>query len=182
MCEVEWYDTHHAQEHNYDVYIPSWAYVVSRISSHETIADFGCGPGEFAKFAINNGLRYKYGIDFSIEAIKRARQLLPKHAKRFKVADLYNQKTYTALKHYNVAVFLEVLEHIKKDLDILRFLPRKKRIIISLPCRPHPSHYRYFGSIKECINRYSPIVKIIGSTEVTIKSKSKIYILDGVIK
>lgn len=42
-----------------------------------TLADFGCGPGQTAKFLYDLGVRDLIGIDISPEMIKSARRLFP---------------------------------------------------------------------------------------------------------
>lgn len=162
--EKSWYNKVYAQDvGNYSglpddsPYLDCWKYVCLK-AGNERIADFGCGPGQFAEYCIQNGNKYVLGIDFSDVAISIAKNRNPTHSDYFITQDLCS--LHIDHDTYDVAVILETLEHIKDDFVFLEQIPLGKHIIISLPSFDYTSHHRFFPNKEECIQRYNKSIKI----------------------
>ena len=172
----EWYDRAYSESlksrgeyslhPSSSVYILSWERVLEWIGTKDKMADFGCGVGQFAELAISKGKKYVQGIDWSSVAIDAARERNPKHAIAFEVSDIMNPESFSG--DYDVAVFLEVLEHIEKDVEILSLVPPGKRVIFSVPSFGYKSHYRCFDDIESVLERYKDIIEIM-DTDVVVK-------------
>ena len=166
------------------IYYPVWQRILSTISANERIADFGCGVGQFAQLAIRCGKQYVYGVDFSRVAIERARELNPAHASLFHVGDLRLSESF-AFEDYDVAVFLETLEHLEDDLSALSRILVRRRCVVTLPNFDYTSHYRFFDTVDACVSRYNDLLSVTRQDEVALRAPQeerviKIWILDGV--
>jgi SAM-dependent methyltransferase len=113
------------------------------------VLDIGCGLGELSKYVKNYS-----GFDFSEYAIKKAKELNPKLD--VWVGDAYDIKNYGAGDMY---VCTEVLEHLKRDKDIIRNIPSGKEFIFTVPSFADPSHIRVFND-KFFRRRYADLIDI----------------------
>lgn len=104
-----------------------------RVREPSRILELGCGPGFFAKVLYDRGHRNYCGVDFSSVCIEQARERVPEF--KFIVGNLLDKKVQAMFSDYNIFVLLEVLEHIVRDLDILKAIPVGKVIIFSVPSR-----------------------------------------------
>ena len=159
-------------------YQKSWRKVLSLIAEDETIADFGCGPGQFAQMAIAAKKRYVCGIDFSSEAIAWARSKNPNHSHCFYVGDLRDASVYPMV--YDVAVCLETLEHIEDDLFVLSNFREGCRVVISVPSFALSVHVRHFKTAVEVFDRYRGLLNIHEVYPVHITPYRTLWIVDGV--
>lgn len=141
------------------LYFPLWDYILKLVNSKERIVDFGCGGGCLIKLAFQRKLNVVLGVDFSEEAIKRAKNINPEHSDIFIVGDLYDRKICDRVK-FDVAILSEVLEHLTNDLKILSYFPKNMHIIISVPKFDSPAHVRYFKNESSVIHRYENLVDI----------------------
>lgn len=136
--------------------------------------DIGCGVGWFTDMLYFNVSRDIKGIDFSKLAILfHARRLYPSVG--FEIADIY-EYDYTG---YEVAVLTEVLEHIDKDIDLLKKLPQGCIVYATVPFeaeRRDITHVREY-SIDSIMKRYGDIM------EFKLCEKFEQYIIiRGIIK
>jgi 2-polyprenyl-3-methyl-5-hydroxy-6-metoxy-1,4-benzoquinol methylase len=118
------------------------------------VMELGCGTGQFAQFIWERGIREYLGVDFSEKAIEIAKKLSPQ---LFKVADI---STVEIPPEFDTFVLLEVLEHIEKDLEVLRRIPEGKKIIFSVPRFDDPAHVRHFTSKQEVEFRFQNVMRI----------------------
>lgn len=159
-------------------YYPLWNRILKHINKDEDrISDFGCGPGQFAQLALRRGYDYRYGIDFSRVAIEMAQRRNKKYKDRFDVGDLNRATTYLDMD-YNTAVFSEVLEHIKGDMELLGNIPLGTKVIITLPTFDSRGHVRHFKTKKEIRKRYGHILTISAIDEVIV-NEAKIFVIVG---
>ncbi len=106
------------------------------------------------------------GVDFSGEAIKKAKQATVGPMFHFIESDLlsYLETSHCECDTKDVQFFLsEVLEHIENDEAILSVLSQKfpdSRISLSVPSFDDRSHVRHFKSTVSVRERYSPFIKI----------------------
>lgn len=155
-----------------------WKFIATKLNKAEdVIADFGCGPGQFAHFLSDLNYKMSYGVDFSEEAVKMAKKLLPKG--KFYDADLYDPQTYKKGK-YNTAICLEVLEHLTLDNKFFEYLPEGTKVILTVPDFDSVSHVRYFNSTQECKDRFKAWMKISGGKEFYL-GKKRIFVIWGEI-
>ena len=155
-------------------YYKIWQHIVGLLDKDSVVADFGCGPGQFAHMLRDNKIKYAYGTDFSAVAVKKASKLVKA---RFVKADIYNEDTYL-LDDYNTAICLEVLEHLDNDLYFFEALPADTRVIITVPDFDSVSHVRYFPTMDDVKARYGDKFRISGSKTFEL-GKKKIHLLHG---
>jgi 2-polyprenyl-3-methyl-5-hydroxy-6-metoxy-1,4-benzoquinol methylase len=102
----------------------------------ESILDFGCGEGYFWKAMNDRGLRPRNvrGVDFSDEAIRVAREIVPMY--RFSVMDLFDMDTKE--EQFDLVMAIEVLEHLDAPEKYLSQLVRlcSGSILLSVPHEP----------------------------------------------
>lgn len=186
--EANWYDdaysAHLKKSGEYSkspeksVYFPLWEKVIEWIPDKQRIIDYGCGVGQFAELCKRAGKWYVYGCDFSEVAIQAAKKRNPSIEQLFRVKDLRNEDSFN-FAYYDVAVFLEVLEHIEFDRELLGRIWKDKRIIMSLPNYMCSSHVRCFKDGQEIAERYGDILFINNIAKIKMSSSGKcIWLLD----
>jgi len=179
--QVKWYDEaykvslEYKKEPEDSRYYPVWDKALSLIQD-EWVIDIGCGSGQFAKMLLNNDKCFLLGIDFSSEAISIAQRLNPKYKQNFVVGDLLNGFQRSP---YDLVTCFEVLEHIDKDLDVIKKIESGKRFIFSVPNYDYQSHVRKFDSETEIIKRYSDLVDIKHIYRCKMGDKNIIYLVDS---
>jgi len=177
---IKWYDYAYSVSSEYrkepedSRYYPIWNMAVSLIGK-EKVIDLGCGSGQFAKLLLKNEKSFVCGIDFSDEAITMARRLNP--AGKFILNDLLAD---VPIPEYDIAVCFEVLEHIVRDLDLIKKIGSGKRFIFSVPNYDYHSHVRKFDSKTDIIKRYSDFVDIKHICQFFISNDHIIYLVDSV--
>jgi len=160
-------------------YAAGWRIVLRWLRNDERILDLGCGCGLFGKLALNKGKNYVRGIDFSRVAIKRARQINPKHVDCFKVADFFSLHTKD-YEDFDVVIILEALEHVVNDLKLLETMPEGIRVILSVPSFGKGYHVRVFPTLGSAIQRYEPLLEIKqAASRIRRMSKFKFWFIDG---
>lgn len=167
MRNVEWTPSQYNEKYKnwgenmykrYENYKTMWSIILKLIDKNEKIADFGCGAGLFASYAIEKGHNYSFGVDFSDKAIQFAEKLNPFHKNKFFIGNLYKKWVYN-YNDYDVALFLDVLEHLDDDFFPLSCIPSNKKLILALPNFWSPDHVRVFQG-KESLNRYNDLINI----------------------
>lgn len=101
------------------------------------VLDLGCGEGIIIKYLKSKNSNYEFrGIDFSKEAINKAKRLNPYAS--FLVRDLYNLDESIIKKNYDIVLWLEVMEHLEHPEKVLREINKLKfeKLIISVPWEP----------------------------------------------
>jgi SAM-dependent methyltransferase len=159
-------------------YYEAWKKVIRFCSKNKKIADFGCGNGLFAKLCLMNDRQYAVGYDFSQVAIEKAKATNPTIADRFILHDLTDPEIYKT-GNFEIAVFVEVIEHLENDLDVLSHLPEFMPTIITVPNYDSRSHVRFFKDINETINRYRELffIKETITCKTKADDKNEIYLL-----
>lgn len=121
-----------------------------------SVLDVGCGLGHLAATLKVPVL----GIDISRVAVEEAKRRHPHGA--FAVEDILHSKRL-AKGNYDCVCFTQVLEHIEKDIDVIRKIPAGKDVFISVPKenpRPHESHVNFFPNIDILRKRYEDLIEI----------------------
>lgn len=160
----EYYDQVYSESKQYrgppedSVYYPVWRTVLKLIHGKSRILDLGCGPGQFAELCIK--ARHTYtGLDWSQEAINLARAKKLSSA-QFILVDVEKDPSLINTLNYDVATFIEFLEHVKKDLEILSHVPRGRKVILTVPSYGGIEHFRHFQNLNHAIRRYRPHINI----------------------
>jgi len=131
-----------------------WSVLIDRMlrSGVASVLDVGCGTGQFAAMARDRGLKAYCGIDFSRQAVERARSVCPEF--RFEAANAMETDLFDALP-YDAVTCLEFLEHVEHDREVLRRIPAGRRFYGSVPNFPDPAHVRHFSGLSEVRDRYA---------------------------
>ncbi len=138
-------------------YFVQWVQVEMMLRPYKdhNILEIGCGPGQLAHFLQDKGYKKYKGFDFSEEAINRAKNTCNQD---FFVGDAFDPKIYYAST--DAIVCLEVLEHLKKDIDIIKLIKNSTFIIIGVPNFDDPGHVRWFRSEYQIRKRYFKYIDI----------------------
>ena len=159
-------------------YYPLWKAVLECLEPGWRILDVGCGPGQFARLCVDAGHPY-VGLDFSEEAITLARNRVPEA--KFHLTDLSKDRVPLEEGDYDVATFVEFLEHVEDDTGILGSVPPGRNIVLSVPNYEGREHVRCFDSLKSVVARYGPLVKFSKMGELAWGSTPRrVYLLAGV--
>ena len=143
-------------------YYKLWMYIIeNHLDPSWRILDVGCGSGQFIKLCVERGYKC-VGVDFSVEALKIAKRNAPEVA--FHLVDVSKNQSIIKEGNYDVITFIEVLEHVENDLEILQAVPMGKNMVLSVPNQigePGGSHVRGFETILKAANRYGSSFRII---------------------
>jgi 2-polyprenyl-3-methyl-5-hydroxy-6-metoxy-1,4-benzoquinol methylase len=139
---------------------------VKFLDKDKSIIELGCGSGILTEFI--GDLNY-IGIDFSKVQIYAARKKYPHRSFDFLLGDIKNWIFQSNRYNY---VCLEVLEHIKDDLSIIKKIPKGSNFVFSVPSLSStPAHVRYFESFNEIEKRYGKYL--------TFENKDKLITTQG---
>jgi len=141
-----------ALEHNMKIYEEAKKLLPSH-KDYRTIVDLGCGVGYFSLLVRKH--KY-YGIDFSKDVIREAKRISPD--KTFICNDLLSDDINSLFTDDAIYVCIEALEHIVRDMDVIRRIPSGSPVIFSVPNRDYESHVRYFKNQNVIINRYESLI------------------------
>jgi len=136
-------------------YLPIYKKAISYLPPVEecsTVVDLGCGVGYFAKVFFEMGYLKYIGIDFSQNMIEKSKKQVP--SATFILGDLKNEEIYKIIQKHKIFVILETLEHIEKDLDVIKNIPKESLVIFSVPNFDGKFHVRYFKNADEVIKRF----------------------------
>ena len=124
--EFKYYDTTFRDSTMYNChpensqYYPVWERILQILNKKERIYEIGCGSGQLAHLLFNSGCNYSKGFDYLPIAIEMAKNLNPKHAEKFSIMDIYQQKK--RFQKADTIICTEVLEHLDNDLHVLKLL------------------------------------------------------------
>lgn len=160
--EKPWYESR---------YLRVWQRMAQKFDKDRHILDLGCGVGQAAQMLLQEGFKRYRGVDFSLEAILKARSKTIEPSYMFICEDLFAYVAGYDTDFYGISqVFIsETLEHISDDTGLLRLLAQKfpaSRIAISVPTFDDTSHVRVFKSVTEAKDRYKPFIDIDDSSQI----------------
>lgn len=145
------------------------------------IYEIGCGSGQFANMLFDNGYLNYTGIDFSRQAIELAKRANPEYANQFICEDVFCSLSKNTGEK-GLFVLFEVLEHMKKDEELLDMLPAGSKVIFSVPDFKSFNHIRTFDSLEAIQNRYD-MLKVLKYLELPAnENSSKFYHLVFAVK
>ncbi len=140
-------------EHNKIIYDSALS-LLPQFKEGDKIIELACGVGYLATLIDRD---YDYiGIDFSEKVIKKARKLNPN--KRFVIGNLLQGAVKSLYNNDDIFICLEALEHIEKDIEVIKTIPSRCQFIFSVPNRDFTSHVRFFTNKNEIIERYKSII------------------------
>jgi 2-polyprenyl-3-methyl-5-hydroxy-6-metoxy-1,4-benzoquinol methylase len=172
----EHWTLHYTESH----YYPLWAVLADRIrvAPIGPVLDIGCGPGQLARLLWDHGVRRYCGLDFSPERLKRARTVCPEF--EFVLADVFHTEVFDT-RSYDTVVCTEFLEHVERDMDVLRRIRPGARVLATVPNFPGPGHVRAFSDAAEVAERYSSLLPDLRvDTHLASSSGTKYFLIDGV--
>jgi SAM-dependent methyltransferase len=144
----------------------------------DSILDIGCGPGQFALFLQDKGFRRYLGLDLSEVAVKMAREKCPSF--EFIRSDIY-ESSILEDGAFDIVICLEVLEHLEKDIEILKRIASNTRFIGSVPNYNSAGHLRYFANKAEVETRYQELFDKFSVEDYLLDVKGhKFYLMEGI--
>ena len=165
-------------------YFPVWFRGAEIISSmnNPRVLDIGCGPGQFAHLLFDNGITSYKGIDHSSEAIELAKNNVPQWAGNFTVTNVFDIDSLP--ENIDIVTMFEVLEHLERDLDLLKLIPSGTQVLFSVPSYGSTSHVRQFKHPQNVKKRYKSLVDIILLEDFTDcpEQGKTIFLVYGTIK
>ena len=141
------------------------------------ILEIGCGPGQFAQMLFKRGVTSYVGLDFSETAVSIARQMNPDHAGQFCTEDVLVSDALVG--DYDVAVALEVLEHVPRDIELLSRIPADKHVVMSVPNFDAKFHVRVFQNEASVHARYGKLIDVRELFSFSLSGSSRLFLLDG---
>jgi len=138
-------------------YYTLWSGILHYLIKHPSrILDVGSGPGQFAVLCARAGHEY-VGLDWSRVAIEAGK----KGPGEFYLVDVQQDRTHFK-DDYDVATFIEFLEHVPNDLEILADVPQGRTIILTVPDFPSEVHFRFFADMDQVVRRYQDLISVNG--------------------
>lgn len=158
---ASWYDDVYKESTIYSVDVEDavwatlWRQAASHVPPNSRVVDIGCGPGHFPTLLKGLNLESYVGYDFSATGIQQAKQRVP--WAEFHCSDVLQMDQ---LPDADIYVFLETLEHVTQDLEMLQKVPVGKRVIITVPTFDDTAHVRFYPKLKQAVDRFSPLINI----------------------
>lgn len=145
-------------------YTATWYYPMFQECLEQTVAqgargvlEVGCGAGAFAHMLLDHTDITYQGFDFNTVAIGHARRRLGRED-LFSHGDALDKGMYTGT--FDCILCTEVLEHIERDIDVIRNWPPGINCVCSVPNFDDPTHVRLFVDEAEIIARYGNVIDI----------------------
>jgi SAM-dependent methyltransferase len=166
----DFYDRMHAEAES-DVsatrtrYDPLFRQVAANVRKHgsRAILEVGCGSGFLAGIIMNEYDCTYRGFDFSPEAIRNAARRTG-FPELFSVGDALDSRSYAG--EYDTIVCTEVLEHLDRDLEVIRLWRPGTWCVCAVPNFDWISHVRFFKTADEVANRYGRLIEIRGIQKI----------------
>ena len=139
--------------------------VVANIRNHgsRSILEVGCGSGFLAKMILQEYNGIYRGFDFSAEAIRNASDRTGR-PELFFVGDALDSRSY--MGDYDTIVCMETLEHVDRDLEIIRLWQGATWCVCSVPNFDYAGHVRFFNTTDEVTTRYGGLIDIEGIIKI----------------
>jgi SAM-dependent methyltransferase len=140
--------------------------VTDKVIDHRSgsILEVGCGSGLLAEMILKRHNGDYHGFDFSPEAIRYAAARTGR-PELFFIGDALDAQSYQ--RCYDTVVCTEVLEHVDRDLDLIRLWSDGTWCVCSVPNFAAKGHVRFFNNPKEVADRYGQIIQIEEITKVS---------------
>lgn len=161
-------------------YYPAWRHAMRYLyllDRNIQIFEIACGVGQFANFLFDVGFTNYRGFDFAAEGVKIAKESNKNHADKFFVADAF--ETPEVAEKHDLVICFEMLEHIHKDLELLKRIQPGTKLLLSVPNFADTYHVRHFSSEQEVYNRYSKVMRIDDISRFALNSTNCLYYIVG---
>jgi SAM-dependent methyltransferase len=170
--EAEHWKQHYTASH----YYPLWTVIVDRVRRCEakSILDIGCGPGQVACLLRDVGVEKYVGLDFSPKRVDRARRTCSEF--KFVSADVFQNDSLEKLD-YDCVLMMEFLEHVERDLEVLRRVRQGAELLGTVPNFAARGHVRHFANEAEVRQRYEPMFRELDVTPVLANDRGNTYYL-----
>jgi len=184
---AEWYDERFPESRSYQgpiqdspflgVWMATMVEVIRMRREGGVLVDLGCGPGHMAELVPSC---YEYrGYDFSKVALGMARarhRAAPFRARcEFHHWDAVTDETPEG----DIFVATEFLEHIERDVKVLKGIPEGTPVVASLPMKDSAGHARFFPTEADVRKRFKYCLDI---QRVTSLLPLNSFILSGIRK
>jgi 2-polyprenyl-3-methyl-5-hydroxy-6-metoxy-1,4-benzoquinol methylase len=170
----------HWKQHYCDShYYPLWTVIADRLVKADvrSVLDIGCGPGQVACLLCDAGIDRYLGLDFSMARIAHARDACP--SCQFIQADIFQSDLLETFE-YDCVLTMEFLEHVERDLDVLRRVRAETRVLATVPNFPAAGHVRHFETAEAVKQRYSTVLTDLSVTDLLLdRSGRRHFILEG---
>ena len=168
---------HYTQSH----YYPLWTVVADRVRRAEaaSVLDIGCGPGQVASLLYDKGIPRYLGLDFSPARVRHARLVCPHY--RFEVSNVF-ETDLVCTWEYDCVLIMEFLEHVERDLDLLRRLKTGTRVIATVPTFAATAHVRHFESVNSVRDRYAELFVSLNIEEFANAKGNRHFLFEGILK
>ena len=159
---ADFYDSMHAeigQSVTRTRYDALFRKIVANIRDHgsRSVLEVGCGSGFLAKMILQEYDGSYCGFDFSAEAIRNASSRTAR-PDLFFVGDALDRRSYVG--DYDTIVCTEMLEHVDRDLELIRLWRDGTWCVCSVPNFDYAGHVRYFNTADEVAARYGGSIDI----------------------
>jgi 2-polyprenyl-3-methyl-5-hydroxy-6-metoxy-1,4-benzoquinol methylase len=142
-----------------------------------SVMEIACGAGIFAAVLFDRDIRQYIGFDFSAEQIRQASMRYS--GIKFVCTDVFNTDLFDKTD-YDAVVCLEFLEHIERDIDVIRRIRPGARFFGSVPNFPYVSHVRHFIDCQEVASRYASLFDDFRVGWIALNSKGgKLFVFEG---
>jgi len=160
-------------------FYPVWTVLACLVQQREAkrVLDVGCGPGQTAELLGEVGVTDYVGLDFSPARVEQAKRTCPQYD--FHEVDVF-ETDYVSGGEYDIVVCTEFLEHVERDLDLVKAIPAGKFCIFSVPSFTSAGHVRFFESAAQVIDRYGPDFEDITIFPVKRRENQIHYVCYGV--
>jgi len=128
-----------------------------------SVLEVGCGSGFLAKMILQEYDGIYRGFDFSAEAIRNASDRTGR-PDLFFVGDALDSRSYPG--GYDTIVCTEMLEHVDRDLDVIRLWRDTTWCVCSVPNFDYAGHVRFFNTANEIVTRYGGLIDIEGIIKI----------------
>ena len=158
-------------------YLRIYKKVAEYIKPTDYVLELGCGTGQMMELLLDNKIKKYTGYDFSPVGIQMTQNRIKDYDATAICQDLYEIEKFPDADIY---ISIEVMEHLKDELSVLKSIPKGKKVIITVPNYLGSGHVRKFDKPIEVLARYSNIIDCIDIITVPYGS-GKIFLLYGVI-
>lgn len=134
---------------------PLYDAAAALVDKRDPVVDLGCGAGAFAQRLAKQYHQEYLGIDFCQGYIEAAKERMPNYG--WQLGDLRGIKIEPRTGS-TVYTCLEVLEHLKDDLALVRSIPPGYNFVFSVPNYPSESHVRSFADPRAVWKRYDGLL------------------------
>ena len=157
-------------------YYPLWTVVADRVrrAGARRVVDIGCGPGQVACLLRDTGVPQYTGLDFSPARVQQARTVCPEF--EFVAVDVFASDLLESAE-YDMVLTMEFLEHVDRDLDVLRRIRPGTPVLATVPNFPGTAHVRHFTTAAEVAERYGQVLSDVDVYTILADPQGKTYFL-----